>query len=86
MSDFPDELKILLSLAEHNASHFSLRAAQAYVKNHRQALLLLPSEIGSGKPCTTRRSRCTVSQTTSHWGTCWKAANRTTNLSRGRET
>ena len=44
VSDFPDELKILLSLAEHNASHFSLRAAQAYVKNHRQALLLAPQQ------------------------------------------
>ena len=44
VSDFPDELKILLSLAEHNASHFSLRAAQAYLKNHRQALLLAPQQ------------------------------------------
>src|SRR5260370_30062704 len=32
-----------------------------------------------------RRSRCTVSLTTSHWGTCWKAANRPTNLSRGQK-
>jgi hypothetical protein len=39
VSDFPDELKILLSLAVNNGNHFSLRAAQAYVQNHRQALL-----------------------------------------------
>jgi hypothetical protein len=44
VSDFPDELKILLNLAENNANHFSLRAAQAYVKNHQQALLLAPQQ------------------------------------------
>jgi hypothetical protein len=44
VSDFPDELKILLSLATNNANHFSLRAAQAYVQNHRQALLFAPQK------------------------------------------
>jgi len=44
VSDFPDELKILLSLAANNANHFSLRAAQAYVRNHRQALLFAPQK------------------------------------------
>ena len=85
VSDFPDELKILLSLAVNNANHFSLRAAQTYVKNHRRHSCLLPSKIGCGKPYITRRLRSTVSQTTSHWDTCWKAANRPTNLSRGRK-
>ena len=44
VSDFPDELKILLSLAVDNANHFSLRAAQTYVQNHRQALLFAPQK------------------------------------------
>jgi len=44
VSDFPDELKILLSLAVNNANHFSLKAAQTYVQNHRQALLFAPQK------------------------------------------
>jgi hypothetical protein len=44
VSNFPNELKIMLSLAVNNANHFSLRAAQAYVQNHRQALLFAPQK------------------------------------------
>jgi hypothetical protein len=44
VSDFPDELRIMLSLAVNNANHFSLRAAQAYVQYHRQALLFAPQK------------------------------------------